>query len=894
MPEESAPGYLAIVTCTSQAGKIQHFGTGVFIAADLLLTCRHVVWHDGAGDPRSNIRVRLDGGEDRAAIVLAEDMAADLAVLRLSEIMNGVTLASWVWPAHCSGKPLLLGFSDGSFYKEHHAIEHATERRITLIGDVTPGMSGGVVEFADKTMHPLFCCIGLIKQCTAEKTWAISQPAIARFLEANELPPLPAKGRPTVTAAQPEPDTKPYLDRLHERTAWIDLRGFRVGDGKATRLPIGRLYIALRNHQKEPVENALEANRRLVVQGDAGSGKSTFLQHLAHRWSGAGSAWFPLYVRVVDLDRFIFNHRQEPHVPAKLEDPRWLAHYLANEDHGLDLAFWLRRLERKDTVVLLDGLDEAPNEVRRKSLAALFGDAAARYKQCRFVLTTRPGAYVGEARQQEFATEEIAALEDEDVTKFVNDWSACTFPTDAGAAAKHAQNLLTQVNATGQLRQMADNPMMLTALAAIHWNKKRLPDDRGELYESILDWLAGTREQREGRVRSKKVCLERFRILALEMQTHPDGRLKQTDKETAADMLARGAGISTREAREFLAQEELDSGILVSRAGDTVEFRHLTFQEYLAARELLENPVSEDAQKRLLLRGAERYSVEWREFLRLFALCCRANKAASLYQWFLAAAESLTERARTVALIAALMEDRHDRDAPGAYGQYVEEMAGLFEGKADGQGLDALTRAMAAEVWERKAGAKGLPLPGDAAYWVRVGDFEIGRYPVTEYEYWLFLEHGEQPRYPRRPVVRVSWHAAEAYCESIGARLPTEDEWCLAAAGGGEAKREYPWGARKPDDGSANFGMSVGRVTPVGLFPGGATPGTGILDMAGNVWEWTSSDYGHKDYKVLRGGAFHDDASKLRAAFRSYYPPDVRYFSFGFRCVRDVKPKPES
>jgi Effector-associated domain 1/NACHT domain len=86
-------------------------------------------------------------------------------------------------------------------------------------------------------------------------------------------------------AADAEPDMTPYLEWLREKTKWIDLRGFRVGDAKASRLEIDKLYITLRNREKEPVDKALEKNRRLVVQGDAGSGKSTFLQRLAHEWS---------------------------------------------------------------------------------------------------------------------------------------------------------------------------------------------------------------------------------------------------------------------------------------------------------------------------------------------------------------------------------------------------------------------------------------------------------------------------------------------------------------------------------------------------------------------------------------------------------------------------------
>ncbi|MFQ5771091.1 MAG: formylglycine-generating enzyme family protein, partial [bacterium] len=116
-------------------------------------------------------------------------------------------------------------------------------------------------------------------------------------------------------------------------------------------------------------------------------------------------------------------------------------------------------------------------------------------------------------------------------------------------------------------------------------------------------------------------------------------------------------------------------------------------------------------------------------------------------------------------------------------------------------------------------------------------------------------------------------------------RLPTETEWEWAASGG---KRPYPWSEEKPDKTNANYDEEVGQTTPVGAYPAGATP-EGLMDMAGNVWEWMENLYGHEKYPVaraLRGGSWVDLADDLRCAARDYFnPADVWDLNIGFRLV---------
>ncbi len=150
----------------------------------------------------------------------------------------------------------------------------------------------------------------------------------------------------------------------------------------------------------------------------------------------------------------------------------------------------------------------------------------------------------------------------------------------------------------------------------------------------------------------------------------------------------------------------------------------------------------------------------------------------------------------------------------------------------------------------------------------------------------------------RHPVVQVSVRDASAYCAWRGLRLPSEEEWELAARGA--ERRRYPWGNEPPRQRGArraNFGTErccapdasdgYARTAPVGRYPHGATP-LGLHDMAGNVWEWTSSAYRTREGEfALRGGGWGNDAYGLRAAYRHGNPPDIGLEMVGFRCAGD-------
>jgi formylglycine-generating enzyme required for sulfatase activity len=237
-----------------------------------------------------------------------------------------------------------------------------------------------------------------------------------------------------------------------------------------------------------------------------------------------------------------------------------------------------------------------------------------------------------------------------------------------------------------------------------------------------------------------------------------------------------------------------------------------------------------------------------------------------------------------------------------------------------------------------------------------VARFELARYPVTNAQWGLFMDAGgyqpnqpwwdiagrawlarddsktaglkdwqkrdrkDQPSFwddarfgkdrPNSPVVGINWYESIAFCRWLTQHLndgyiytlPNELEWEYAARG--RERRVYAWGNQPADGERANFNQAHKGTTAVGCFPTGATP-EGLFDMAGNVWEWTRSEYRSYPYNpsdgredgadpvnkrfTLRGGGWNARSVSLRASYRDDLMPVNRSNSVGFRLARHRK-----
>jgi formylglycine-generating enzyme required for sulfatase activity len=558
---------------------------------------------------------------------------------------------------------------------------------------------------------------------------------------------------------------------------------------------------SMRRPEPVPLQRALE-NRCIVLVGGPGAGKSTFLRRMAFaacetllgRNALAAEELIPikpcplpLLIRAATLANFVRLKKRD--LALESDSPEWLIHYLQQNAQPLDATFFRAQFDA-GCLLLLDGIDEVPDKIARKAMARLLERAGRLFPKTRIVAGSRPQALGGETVIADFVTIQIATLDEKAVDVFVANWCKALHG-DAEKAKQHQVELLDAIRSRPDIEELATNPVMLTALAALHWNRTRLPDQRSELFQSVLEWLAQAREEKrkdwreDATARMSAVeCLDKMQHLAFTMHSDPRGRQTEITPHAAARALApRFRDLPEDEriaaAERFIEEEETDSGILIRR-GNTLRFWHLTFQEYLAAKVLAGR---EAERHRLLFAEQKLYLAEWRPaVLLLAAVLCKQDRdlADRFFHEILDGLgpdAPLPQRARCVGLIGSALRDLKSwgyRLTDSRYRESLDCSLAVFDAREARQ-LDFATRLEAADA----IGQAGDPRldHNDPAYWVRVENgsfwmgaqkddpagknydpeaqddespvhqeevrpFAMGRYPVTVSNYLQFMEAG--------------------------------------------------------------------------------------------------------------------------------------------------------
>lgn len=457
----------------------------------------------------------------------------------------------------------------------------------------------------------------------------------------------------------------------------IPLRGADVGAGDAgalRRIHLSRIYVDLDIHAsgripspgRRPTESppagsgdaldlffdaeahpasALEAvaqERRLVILGDPGSGKSTFLNHLclclaAHPlqpeggwmkrlpfWPAAEADALPVPVALRDFANWLPDTVGPPRV-------RHLWHFILSRLKDQNLFFAAKPLENAleagRAILLLDGLDEASSRTKRAFIRDAVAAFVARYPRCRIVLTCRILSYQDSRwRIPDFPTVKLAPLDDKKIDRFITAWYDDLVRNGSVCSAAEGARLAARLQAAVRrpdLRRMAPNPLLLTVMTLVHTHKGELPEARAKLYEEAVDILLWRWEQIKtgeageaedvrallARAGRKEMDLKRVLWhLAFEAQLRISGAGESAASDIEEILLRRALvglhpGKDLNWVEEMLQAIKQRTGLLIERSPEVLAFPHRSFQEYLAGSFLAAQPKFAQTAARLSEKG---------------------------------------------------------------------------------------------------------------------------------------------------------------------------------------------------------------------------------------------------------------------------------------------------
>ncbi len=573
-----------------------------------------------------------------------------------------------------------------------------------------------------------------------------------------------------------------------------------------------------------PLHDALARFPGLVILGDPGSGKSTFLKFAAVAFARSDHAArlgiveqrLPIFVTIAAYAEYL--REKDSQTP--------LANYFATyyrDVRGIapDLApLFQAALAQGRALVLLDGLDEVKDPAERERVAKQVENFWANHRAAgnRLVVTSRIIGYQKlDAKDLTHFT--LHDFDDDAIRLFIKQWCPVierAAESDAALAARNAEREQRELEeaifrgAPG-VRELAANPLLLTLLALIKRKSVRLPEQRVELYEEYVkalveNWALHRNVDRIITHSPKYSETERvLAALALWMrETNPE--VGTVDQPAMEDWLTRrygGAAISPDDARkaaqQFVADLRRDSGLLVERGHRIYGFIHQTLEEYLAAKGLcylddttLDALLAEMRQHEMLARDI------WRETTlltvgHLSVIQRTPHRAAQLIERFLN--EELRGDARGLNVVRA--------------GEALRDIgrAGVTESVWDATLKKLLATMQSAEIVPRVRAAAGETL--DALGWlpddldafieipegettfsnerVRVAKFWIGKYPVTCAQYEKFIAAGgyEQERF---------WKNQRGVDEKSGKEKPLGIEaWDWLKEAGGKDRRPWYW-----------------------------------------------------------------------------------------------------
>ncbi|MCK5218970.1 SUMF1/EgtB/PvdO family nonheme iron enzyme [bacterium] len=709
------------------------------------------------------------------------------------------------------------------------------------------------------------------------------------------------------------------------------------------------------------------SKKGIVILGEPGSGKTTHLKRLLLWCLRKGpetlelpAGMLPVFLPLRDLKKL------DKGLDAFIQDQ------LASPNLNTPKDFGERLLGRGNLLFLLDGLDEVANLSRREQVARWVTEAIRQQPTCRFVLTCRFAGYSPTVHlSEDFLEMHVRPLTSDQVKGFVHNWYrivetglANDLEQAEGIASEKADHLVRRLRERDfrarRVFELTRNPLLLTNICLVHRHRGALPRKRARLYEECIDVLLEHWHAAKG-LKCRVTAQDGRRALqpaALWLHGE-EGRTRAKVAELAPhiDPVLKTVNWPGGTAEDFLRTVRDDSGLLTGWDQEHYGFMHLAFQEYLAAREIRTRAFEDPSVLRDL---AAHFGESWWEEVGLLLV---ALEDPSLFVPYMREVVKQPTFAQRSPLLEACLDDAAETSVQ-PFVELLEATPGKDRGlwdrqlaclrvleRLDSTVIDALQSKLAKHpspeirkwIQERalqagldvitadRGGYELVKIPDgvflmgspesedgrcdyeEPLHEVRVPGFYMGRYPVTNEEYGLFLNENldmREPVYwadrrfnqPRQPVVGVSREDAEQYAAWAGLRLPTEAEWEYACRA--NTSTRYYSGDKKEDFDLAGWysGNSGDRLHPVGEKE---PNGLGLYDMLGNVWEWVEDDW-HANYndaptdgrawiddprgslRVIRGGSWGNDVQNCRSAFRSRNWPVSRSYYLGFRLSRSL------
>ncbi len=439
-----------------------------------------------------------------------------------------------------------------------------------------------------------------------------------------------------------------YLDWMQETYGFITLRGIEKGGSQVVTMPLETVYVPLQaereiNFREDIVvaefkgkpsklrmeEHSIEANalrldevlsfgNRIIITGGPGCGKTTVLQHIA--WTLAatlqGNAGLareklglpgvipvPIFVPLSLYARYLRSLVAS--VPASQKSlAYYISEYLIQRQTNLNLPpEFLTHLFRSENCVLLllDGLDEVPNEDERGQVRQAIEDLTAGRENMRVVVTSRTAAYHGQSvLGRGFQHIRVLPLQIEQVESLVRQAYAAIHAQSQQKAKTQADNLLTEIEKleAERRRRLGDDveffvnsPLMVRMLLIVHVNDKHLPDQRADMYKKAVDAILRPDYNEDGNVvkeletrigGSLAMNRDMLQFLAFKMHTQGEKQGREVDEKTIRQVFNAEETYAPYVA-ELLAQT-CERGTLLEERGGLYRFMHLSFQEFLTGR----------------------------------------------------------------------------------------------------------------------------------------------------------------------------------------------------------------------------------------------------------------------------------------------------------------------